>query len=58
MPRLSRLDAPGVLHRVIIRGIDAGGFLETILIAKIFSSVFQYDQKPNQQDIPEVEVFR
>ena len=42
MPRLARLDAPGVLHHLLFAGLNAGGFLETILIAKIFSSVFQY----------------
>ena len=30
MPRLARLDAPGVLHHVIIRGI--GGIKEVIVL--------------------------
>ncbi len=28
MPRLARLDAPGVLHHVIIRGIERRGIFE------------------------------
>jgi hypothetical protein len=34
MPRLARLDAPGVLHHIIIRG-DAPGVLHHIIIRGI-----------------------
>ncbi len=35
MPRLARLDAPGALHHIIIRGLNAKRYLTTNPIRKI-----------------------
>jgi len=38
MPRLARLDAPGVIHHIIIRGIERRRSFGIIVIGRIFLS--------------------
>jgi hypothetical protein len=35
MPRKARIDAPGALHHVIVRGIEAEKYSAPIMIGKI-----------------------
>ena len=41
MPRLARLDAPGVLHHVIIREIERRKYLRTIRTRIIFLTAWE-----------------
>lgn len=36
MPRKARIDAPGALHHVIVRGIEGGKIFDPIMIVRIF----------------------